>query len=407
MGKILHIKYLSLLALFLACGMSTYYFLAGETLADVATVFTATLCAAMPLALYMSAPVALARAARTARDLGVKLKNKQALRELAETTTIVMNKTGIITAGEPYVAGLFPEGVSQSVLLAQAASAERDSVSPIGQAIYSSALERGLRLAPLMTFSETAGRGVEALVNRAPVRVGTAEYLESEGIKISAELLTKADQIELHGQTAIFVANGRSCRGIIALADEVPAGTQKALRRLQRLGMQLILLTRDSKRTANAIRKASGIDDARYELDMGARHREVQLLQARGESVALLTSNPADDLLIGTATPKILLEGKDKGPSASDAPADSTPLATPDIVISGELVTLASLRELAEATAAIIRQNRRLTLLGYILLVPPALGLLHTFGGPFLPPLAALAGQLLLTLVITLNSLRA
>lgn len=418
MGKILHVKYLSLLALFLACGMSTYYFIAGESLADVADVFLATLLAAMPLSLSMTVPVALARAAKAARAMGVKLKHKRSLARLAEIDTVVMNKTGVITAGAPYVAGLFPEGVSQSVLLAQAASAERDSTSPIGQAIYRSALERGLRLAPLMTFSETPGGGVEALVNRAPLRVGTAAWLTSEGIKISAELLTKADQIELHGQTAIFVANGRSCRGIIALADEVRPATQTALRHLQRLGIQLILLTQDSKRTANAIRKISGIDDARYELDAGGKQREVQLLQARGASVAALTSNPQDALLCTGAELKILLEPvagqSNKTAKAGDhkeasptAGGDSSLHIEPDIILGGQLATLAELRKLTTHTATIIRQNRRLALLAYIILVPPALGLLHSLGGPFLPPAVALAGELLATLIIMLNSLRA
>lgn len=398
MGKILHIKYLAALALFLACAMSSYYFLTGENLADVAGVFLAVLIAAMPLALYLTQPLALRRAASAASSLGAHLVRRSALARLSALDTLVLGRDGIITTGQPYVAGLFPEGVSQAVLLAMAASAARDSATPVGQAIYSSALERGLRLTPAATFSETPGTGIEALVSRAPVRVGTAEYLASEGIKISAELLTKADQVELHGQTAIFVANGRSCRGIIALGDEVPDAHQKVLHALQRRGLRLILLTAGSRRTATAIKKLSGIDDVRYELSDDARHREVQLLQARGASVGLLTSDRTDSLLIGSAEVKLLLHRED--------PAAASGGFAPDILLHS-LEALTGLLAITTRTSRIIRQNRYIALAAYIILVPLAMGVLHSLGGPFLSPLAALAGQLVASLLIILNSLRA
>lgn len=394
--KTLHIKYLLLIAIFLACAMSSYYFISGENLAVVSNVFFAGAITASPLKLYLARTVPLLRAKSKIKKLGTSLKTNQSILALSETDIILLNKEKIITKNQPHVTEIFPEGVSKSLLLSQAASAVSGGKSAINKAIYKFALAHNIPLNPATAFTES-NSGIEALVNRVPIRVGTAAYLTGEGVKLGAELLTKADQLELHGNTAIFVANDKNPRGIIAIADDVATSSKNALHELQGLGLKLVLMTSDSKRTATAIKKQSGIDKALYELNALTKEREVKLMQTKGDNVALFTSNPNDELMLSGICPKILLAGD----------SSSSYSKLPDIILDGKVETLPKIMQAAISASRIISLNYRLALIFYLLLVLPAIGLLSLFDLGFVSPLNALIGELLAAILIIINSLRA
>ena len=396
MMKNLHIKYLLLIAIFLAGAMSGYYFINGENIDVVTNVFLAGAITASPLKLYIARTIPLLRAKSKIKKLGTQLKNNQAILDLSETDTILLNKEKIITKNQPHVTEIFPEGISKALLLSQAASAVSGGKSEINKAIYKFALAHNVPLNPASAFTES-NSGIEALVNRVPIRVGTAAYLNREGVRLSAELLTKADQLELHGNSAIFVANDRNPRGIIAIADEVSTTAKNALHELQGLGLQLVLITSDSKRTATAIKKQSGIDKALYELNTVTKEREIKLMQTKGANVALFTSNPNDELMLSSICPKILL--------ANDNSSSYSKL--PDIILDGEVETMPKIMRIAISASHIISLNNRLALIFYLLLVLPSIGLLSLFDLGFISPINVLIGELLAIILIIANSLRA
>ena len=388
MKKQANIRYFTVLAVLLAAGMSGYWYSTGLPLPETINIFAAILLAGLPIPLWLSRPVALARGAKRAAKEDIDLASPAVIAETAKIDTLAVAKGGIVTEGRPYVAALVPEGISQGALLALAASAVRDSSQPLYQAIYQTAIERRLHLQRLSAANEFPGYGVEALINRSPLRVGRGEWLQEEGIEISANLLTKADQLSQRGQTTVFVANDKYCRGIIAMADEIPQDNITAFHKFHRQRLKLVMLTSDSRRTANAVRKQAAIDEAHANLSP----------QDKG--------NPSTDMpAMAAADLSIHVGALPETPVSADAP--QAPPAFSIVLKSGKLWDFSSLLTISRSTMSIVKANRILAAIAWLLLLPPALGLLHVFGGPFLPPFCAAAGQLLAAILILLNSLRA
>lgn len=426
MKNSLPIKYLLLADVCLAVVMSAYWFSTGLSQIAAAAVFVSIFFAGCPLPYFLSAGIPLLRAARIAEKREIHLKSPKALRELQYTDTLVLNKNGTLTEGKPYISDIVPEGMSQSSLLAMAASAERDATHPIGKALFHAALSRSLRLQPSAMSNEIPGCGVEAMVNGKAIRVGRLKWLQEEKIDISAELLTKNDQLACHGKMPVFVSNGNYARGIIALEDSIPRNITAAIHRLQKFGIRIVLITGDSHRTAAALQKKTGIDDIRADLFLRDKVRELQLMRAQGSSIAMAGNLEHDKEVFAEADLVIQLipqkdtelplsrhrveladpeepEEEPEEPPVPPAPEDAL---RPDIVLQGGLRTLLPAIEIAREARGIIRQNYILTCLSCLLLLPPAMGFLTVFGGPFLDPDIAFGGFFLTSVVILLNSLR-
>ncbi|MBE6074000.1 MAG: cation-translocating P-type ATPase [Selenomonas ruminantium] len=405
MKKQANIRYFTALAILLAAGMSLYWYSARLPLSDTINTGVAILLAGLPIPLWLSRPIALARGAKRAAKEDIVLASPAVIAETARIDTLAVAKDGITTEGRPYVAALVPEGISQGALLALAASAVRDSSQPLYQAIYQTAIERRLHLQRLSAANELPGYGVEALINRSPLRVGRGEWLQEEGIEISANLLTKADQLSQRGQTAVFVANDKYCRGIIAMADEIPQDNITAFHKFHRQRLKLVLLTSDSRRTANAVRKQAAIDEAHANLSPQDKVREIQLLRAHGATLAM-AGNPATDMPAMIAADLSIHVGTlPENPSTEDGTPASPAFSV--ILKSGKLWDFSSLLTISRNTMGIVKANRIIAIIAWLILLPPALGLLHVFGGPFLPPFCAAAGQLIAAILILLNSMRA
>lgn len=405
MKKQSNIRYFTALAILLTAGMSLYWYSTGLPLSDTINTGVAILLAGLPIPLWLSRPIALARGAKRAAKEDIVLASPAVIAETARIDTLAVAKDGITTEGRPYVAALVPEGISQSALLGLAASAVRDSSQPLYQAIYQTAIERRLHLQRLSAANEFPGYGVEALINRSPLRVGRGEWLQEEGIEISANLLTKADQLSQRGQTAVFVANDKYCRGIIAMADEIPQDNITAFHKFHHQRLKLVLMTSDSRRTANAIRKQAAIDEAHANLSPQDKVREIQLLRAHGATLAM-AGNPATDMpAMNAADLSIHVGTLPENPSTEDG--TPAPPAFSIVLKSGKLWDFSSLLTISRNTMGIVKANRIIAIIAWLILLPPALGLLHVFGGPFLPPFCAAAGQLIAAILILLNSMRA
>ncbi|MCR5439873.1 MAG: HAD-IC family P-type ATPase [Selenomonas sp.] len=406
MKKQTSIGYFTALAVLLAFAMSAYWFSSGEPKETCINIFLSILIAGLPILLWLAKALPVARGTAQAKKLNIELESPDILATLDKINVLAVSKGGIVTEGKPYVAGIVPAGLSQGTLLGLAASAEREAKHPFGQAIYQAAIARQARLQPLSASNEIPGCGMEALINRAPVRVGKPDWLLEEGVDIGADLLTRADQIAQRGQSTVFVANGKYCRGIIVLDDNVPQETAEAFNQLQQKGVQVVMLSGDSRRTANAISKQAGIDTARFELTDQGKAREIKLLQTHGCTVAMIGNGIRDEAAMAEADLRIHL-GPVPAKTGDVAHDIDLPENSSIIIKSSNISDFIHLSELSHRVMDIVQQNRIVALLFWVLLLPPAMGLVKTFGGPFLPPAAALTGQICASLMILFNSLRA
>ena len=396
---------LLIMPLLLAGGTGYYWFTSGEPLPQTLNIILTTFIAALPLPWLLSRYLPFIKGQRQAARADIIVKDRQQLLAASTIDTLVLGKHGVITEGQPYVASLYPAGVSQSTLLSLAASAEKQSAHPVGQAIYQTAYQRNAKLQEASTFNEIPGCGVEAIVGRNSIRVGTLAWLQQEQINIDADLITKNDQLSQRGHTTVFVANGKFCRGIIAIDDGIADETARALRKLQRKHLQLVLLTGENKRTAEALGKKAQLNQAHGQLSLEGKIRELQLLKARGSGVALVERGAIPTELQQTADLTIELAPlNDENAPASPPPAPLNPQAI--FLQSGLLWDLTTLIDIGHNLWQRISQNKMVAIIAWLMILPPAMGLLFPLGIPFLPPAGAICGQLLALFIIAINSLR-
>ena len=266
----------------LAACAAGYWYITGDISVEAASeIFLGVFLAASPLPFIVSRWFIALRIKRRLRDSGVTCSRMGALTELLHVDTIAFNRNGTLTEGNIFISALVPEGMTQSSLLALAASAEREAAHPYAHTLYDTAVQRGLHLQRHSAAHETESFGVEALIARTPVRVGKKEWLQEENIEISAALLTRADQLATSGQTPLFVSSSKYARGIIAVRDDVRADVRHALQALKERGLRFVLLTGETKRLANATGKELHISEVRSDLTGADKAREIRLLQSR------------------------------------------------------------------------------------------------------------------------------
>ena len=386
----------------LAVSVAAYWLYAGQA-ADFALLCGAgVLIVCSPAPLYFSSLIMLALLKHTTVRRGAHFNSLKAVRKLMTVDTLAVNKNGIITMGKPHIADIVTEGMTKKTLLKLAASAEKDATHPIGKAIVRAADEQNLVLSRLAAFHEIAGSGVEAIVNNAPVRVGSLAWLKKERVKVSATLATKNDQLATRGKIPVFVSSGKYARGIIALQDDIISDSVAAVHRLQGLGLSVIMLTTESSRTANAVQKVTLLDGAIGSLSAMDKIRELQLLRTKSAGVAMLgdTFNEpalfvAADLSIHllpfippgtTYLSKRRVETADMEAKAKAALAELGPPVDPntvnaDLVLTKGLNALVAAVSFALNARKIEQQNFRPLLIATMVLFVPASGFLSPIGG--------------------------
>lgn len=351
-----------------------------------------------PICLTLAEPFTLYLAGRRLADLGVKMNRSTALKALAEVNIVGLPYNRVLTSGEYFITDLIPQGLSQAQLLQMAASAERDAQNILGRTIYDTAVSRALKLQRSTEFTELPGRGVEALIEGSTIRVGNPAWLESLGVSIGAHFKTRIDQLLVKGKTAVIVSTGRVARGIIALKDEANPDAKKFLGEVSRSGLETLLLTIQPRKMANCIAKEFLLNIIRTNLTPDAKAREVQILRAKGNNVAVIGTDRHDLPALQSADVSFLLVGGSLKAEELD-----------DITLDFELPTLESflpVRATACKFVNVLKLNRRLALASWILLVPPSL--MMVLDRPPIPfhPLIVAAGVALFSALILVNSLR-
>ena len=351
-----------------------------------------------PFCLALSTPLVFMFAKKLVSELGAKMYSAEKLITLANVDTISISMSNIITDGNFYVTDLVPEGLSQNSLLNYAASASSESNHFLAKKICETAERRGLLLQRVAAFREVPGCGVEALMNNTPVRFGRPNWITSEKVEVSAELLTKVDQLAAKGKTPLMLMMGRMVRGIIALKDEIDLDAKEFLERLKRKNFETIMLTSESKKTVHAVVKNISVDDAKFALTSDGKAREIQIMRAHGKFVAMIGKNVEDLPGMLNADVSVLLRDE-----------ASLKLIDNQINIDFEIDHLEQflkLRKIAERAKELVAQNKKLAYLSWLLLIPPALMMM--LENPPIPfnPLFAAIGVIIFSMLIVANSFR-
>jgi Cu+-exporting ATPase len=349
----------------------------------------AVLVIACPCALGLATPTAIMVGTGRGADLGILIRGPEVLEAVKRLDVVVLDKTGTVTEGKPRLTDVVSApGVEDGRLLRLAASAERRSEHPLGDAIVAAARERGLALEEPEGFAAVPGGGVTAHVTGEDVLVGTRTLLREHGVEVDG-VLAAADRLQREGKTAMLVAIGGKPAGVLAVADTVKPTSSEAIGRLRRLGLEVVLLTGDNARTAQAIGRALGIDRVLAEVLPYQKVEEVKRLQAEGKRVAMVGDGINDAPALAQADLGIAIgTGTDVAIEASDL-----------TLMSGDLRSVPAAIALSRGTMRVIKQNLFWAFIYNVVGIPiAALGLLN--------PIIAGAAMAFSSVSVVTNSLR-
>ena len=322
---------------------------------------------ACPCALGLATPTALMVGSGKGAENGVLIRKGEAIQTMKDVDTIVLDKTGTITQGEPGVTDIITGEASEKELLRLAASAESSSEHPLGEAIVEEASERGVGREEVSDFSARVGKGVEARLEGNKLLVGNRELMDESGLDYS-ELEDRVDELEKEAKTAMLVAEGESVLGIIGVADRIKEDSADAIEELKKHGLQPVMITGDNERTARAIANEVGIDRVLAEVMPDRKREEVMKLQDKDENVAMVGDGINDAPALEQANVGIAIgSGTDIAIEAADI-----------TLVKGDLSAVVKAVNLSEATFSKIKGNLFWAFFYNIVAIPIAvMGLLH------------------------------
>jgi P-type Cu+ transporter len=356
----------------------------------------AVLIIACPCALGLATPIAIMVGTGRGAQAGVLIKNAEALERMEKVDTLVIDKTGTLTDGKPRVASVVTTvGGNENELLRLVASLEQGSEHPLGVSVVEAAKSRGLVLASGSEFQSHTGRGVSGQVDGHAVLIGNERLLKENGIS-AAPLAQKVEELRRGGQTVIVIAFDGQAAGLIGIADSIKASAAQAVSELKREGLRLVMLTGDSRATAEAVAQKLGIKEFEAEVLPGKKSEVVQRLQKEGRTVAMAGDGINDAPALAQADVGIAMG------TGTDIAMESGGIT----LVKGDLAGIVRARKLSQATMGNIRQNLFFAFIYNSLGVPFAAGVLYPFFGLLLSPILAAAAMSLSSVSVITNSLR-
>jgi Cu+-exporting ATPase len=356
----------------------------------------AVLIIACPCALGLATPMSIMVGTGRGATAGVLIKNAEALEIFEKVDTLVVDKTGTLTEGKPHLTSVVPAaGHSEADLLRMAASLERGSEHPLAGAIVAGAEKRGVKLSPANDVQSITGKGITGKVDGQRVALGNARLLEQFDIK--AERLTDdVERLRREGQTVVFVVVGDSPAGVLGVADPIKASTPEAIRLLHDDGISIVMLTGDSRTTADAVAGKLGIDAVEAEVLPEQKGEVVKRLQAEGRTVAMAGDGINDAPALAQAQVGIAMG------TGTDVAMESASVT----LVKGDLRGIAKARRLSRGTMRNIRQNLFFAFFYNVLGIPIAGGVLYPFFGLLLSPIIASAAMTFSSVSVITNALR-
>ncbi len=351
---------------------------------------------ACPCALGLATPISIMVGVGKAAEYGILIRNGEALQQAGKLTTVVLDKTGTVTAGHPTVTMLVPTaGFDDKQLLIFAASLEAGSEHPLAQAIVEAARTRNLSLSPLSGFEALTGRGVRGLVDGKTVFFGNARLMEEQGI-VLGELPARAAQLAEQAQTPMYLAVDGEAAGIVAVADPIKLDSKAAIARMHALGLTVVMITGDNRATADAVARQVGIDEVLAEVLPGDKAAKVAELQGRGEIVGMVGDGINDAPALAQADVGYAIG---TGTDVAIESADVT-------LMRGSLHGVPDAIAISRATVRNIKQNLFGAFIYNVLGIPVAAGVLYPFIGLLLNPVIAGAAMAMSSVTVVSNANR-
>ncbi len=356
----------------------------------------AVLIIACPCALGLATPMSIMVATGKGATLGVLFKNAEAIEILRKVDTLVVDKTGTLTEGKPKLVTVAPEaGFDESRLLRLAATLERGSEHPLAAAIVLGAEARGVTMTKTDHFESVTGKGVKGQVDGHSVALGNRALMETQGVD-AARMAERAERLRADGQTVMFVAVDGEPAGLVGVADPIKESTPEAIRALHRDGIRVVMLTGDSRTTAEAVAKKLGIDDVIAEVLPDEKAESVRRLQAAGKVVAMAGDGINDAPALAQAEVGIAMG------TGTDVAMESAGVT----LIKGDLRGIVRARRLSRLTMTNIKQNLFFAFVYNALGVPIAAGVLYPAFGLLLSPMIAAAAMSFSSVSVIGNALR-
>ena len=357
---------------------------------------TAVLLIACPCAMGLATPISIMVGSGRGAELGVLYRRGDAIQTLAQANVIALDKTGTLTEGAPALTHLETAGDwTEATLLPLLAAAEQTSEHPIAHAIRKAAAEQGTAEMRVEAFEAVPGNGVRATVDGHAVLVGTARWLDGEGIDVNA-LTPRADTLADEGHTTLFLAVDGALAGLAAVADPIKRGSAAAVEALKAQGRHVVMISGDTERTARAVARQLGIDEVHAGVLPGGKVDVVERLQANGSRVAFVGDGVNDAPALATANVGVAIgTGTDVAIEAGDV-----------VLMSGDLRGVVNAITVSRRTLNNIRQNLFWAFAYNTVLIPVAAGVLYPWLGVLLSPMLAAAAMGLSDVFVVGNALR-
>jgi Cu+-exporting ATPase len=347
-----------------------------------------------PCAVGLATPAAIMGGSGIGAENGILFKSADAIEAASKLQTVVFDKTGTLTKGEPSVTDVVATGASRDDVLRIAAVIEKNSEHPLGEAIVRGARERGLDVVDAESFSAIPGHGVEATHEGRALLLGNRKLMTDRSVDIAA-LVAEAERLEHEGKTAMFLAIDGRAAGIVAVADTLKPSSARAIQELHRMGLDVVMITGDNRRTAEAIARQVAIDSVLAEVLPEDKAAEIRRLQEGGRRVAMVGDGINDAPALAQADVGI----------AMGAGTDVAKETGHVILMKDDLLDVAAAIETARFTMRRVRQNLTWAFGYNTLTIPIAAGILYPFVHQIVSPELAAFLMALSSLSVTLNSI--
>ncbi|OPY39325.1 MAG: putative copper-exporting P-type ATPase A [Methanoregula sp. PtaU1.Bin051] len=373
-----------------------WYFILGSTLLFALTALISVLVVACPCALGLATPTAVTVGVGRGAELGILIRNGEALEIAEKVTTVAVDKTGTLTRGKPEVTDLVPAGITEETLLAFAAAVEKNSAHPLAQAVVRRAGERGVKIDFADHFTTFGGRGVSATVLSETVLVGNRALLSENAVAVPIDAESRISGFEQDGKTVVLVAAGGQFAGMIAIADTLKESSKAAVSQLDGMGIGVVMVTGDNRRTADVIARQAGIRQVIAGVLPDTKAKEVKALQEKGGTVAFVGDGINDAPALAQADVGIAIG------SGTDVAIESGDV----VLINNDLTDAVAAIQLSKKVMGRIRGNLFWAFAYNTALIPVGAGVLYPFFGiTFRPEFAAAAMALSSVTVVSLSLL--
>nr|WP_318469731.1 copper-translocating P-type ATPase [Photobacterium leiognathi] len=386
----------SVMIIAIVTAMVWYYFGPAPSSVYMLVAATTVLIIACPCALGLATPMSVTVGVGRAAELGILIRDAEAMQQAANIDTVVLDKTGTLTEGKPQVVSIHNyNNLSEDQLLQLTASLEQGSEHPLANAIIQSAKQKGLTLSPVSDFAATAGMGVSGIVNTQSVMLGNEKLMAKHNIEIS-QVQDDFDRIAAQGATPVYLAQNNQLIGIIGISDPLRSDSLSAVKRMQNKDLTVVMLTGDSYKTAQVIANKLGINDVVADVLPDGKAAQIKQLQQQGKRVAMVGDGINDAPALALAEVGIAMG------SGTDVAIESAQFT----LMRHSLHGVADALELSKATLRNMKENLFGAFIYNSLGIPVAAGVLYPLTGALLSPVIAGAAMALSSITVVTNANR-